>query len=81
MTADVRRLPVWKIHQTPGDMLREQAALADANPELYVTCIVLCAKTGMLADWAVFGDTTCTQVIGFIEVAKREMLDGLLDGK
>jgi hypothetical protein len=74
MTVNVTKLPVCKIHQSAGDMLREQAQLADENPDQFATCIVLRARPGMLCDWAVFGDTTCTQVIGFIEVAKHEML-------
>ena len=81
MTDKVIRLPVNKVHQSAGDMLREQAERADLHPELYVTCVVLNARANSLADWTVFGDLCCTRVIGFIEVAKREMLDGLLDGK
>lgn len=79
MTENVKRLPVWKVHQSAADMLREQVALAEEEPDRYTTCIVLRCKAGMLADRAVFGDTTCTQVIGFIEMAKHEMIKGMLD--
>ena len=74
-TNDITHLPPLKNYRWASDMLLEQAKFAGIRPEDYETCIVLHCPKGKLANWAIFGDTTVSKIIGFIEMAKHEMID------